>query len=305
MNAKKAKTVRKLTASFFLFLILRVVEELYIIPRLYNTMGLVSCIGGLFILLLYIRLDNKPLETIGMLFSKHKFGKGLGIAAVLNAVPTLIVYPLAYLYFNDRHPNLAIYYDQTENAYSLAGTKTFLFWVLFGLFISLVHALFYEMAFRGLLLTLAARSFPFAAVNFMQAGLYTFWYLIPVLRIVLYAGGSYARKQLVALVLFLLVYEMLTALKEGRESENNCAYNYPSVAMGSIWVCIFDHVAFTYIFDMLHIQHDGNALSADYTGYVVMLAYQAIAMLLTAVYYKKKIEKIQDQQRSSYLRQKA
>ena len=295
MNAKKAKTVRKLTASFFLFLILRVVEELYIIPRLYNTMGLVSCIGSLFILLLYIRLDNKPLETIGMLFSKHKFGKGLGIAAVLNAVPTLIVYPLAYLYFNDRHPNLAIYYDQTENAYSLAGTKTFLFWVLFGLFVSLVHALFYEMAFRGLLLTLAARSFPFAAVNFMQAGLYTFWYLIPVLRIVLYAGGSYARKQLVALVLFLLVYEMLTALKLGMLRR----------ATGSIWVCIFDHVAFTYIFDMLHIQHDGNALSADYTGYVVMLAYQAIAMLLTAVYYKKKIEKIQDQQRSSYLRQKA
>lgn len=295
MNAKKAKTVRKLTASFFLFLILRVVEELYIIPRLYNTMGLVSCIGGLFILLLYIRLDNKPLETIGMLFSKHKFGKGLGIAAVLNAVPTLIVYPLAYLYFNDRHPNLAIYYDQTENAYSLAGTKTFLFWVLFGLFVSLVHALFYEMAFRGLLLTLAARSFPFAAVNFMQAGLYTFWYLIPVLRIVLYAGGSYARKQLVVLVLFLLVYEMLTALKLGMLRR----------ATGSIWVCIFDHVAFTYIFDMLHIQHDGNALSADYTGYVVMLAYQAIAMLLTAVYYKKKIEKIQDQKRSSYLRQKA
>ena len=295
MNAKKAKTVRKLTASFFLFLILRVVEELYIIPRLYNTMGLVSCIGGLFILLLYIRLDNKPLETIGMLFSKHKFGKGLGIAAVLNAVSTLIVYPLAYLYFNDRHPNLAIYYDQTENAYSLAGTKTFLFWVLFGLFISLVHALFYEMAFRGLLLTLAARSFPFAAVNFMQAGLYTFWYLIPVLRIVLYAGGSYARKQLVTLVLFLLAYEMITALKLGMLRR----------ATGSIWVCIFDHVAFTYIFDMLHIQHDGNALSADYTGYVVMLAYQAIAMLLTAVYYKKKIEKIQDQQRSSYLRQKA
>ena len=64
MNAKKAKTVRKLTASFFLFLILRLVEELYIIPMLYNTMGLVSCIGGLLILI--------PIAMLGAAFALLK-----------------------------------------------------------------------------------------------------------------------------------------------------------------------------------------------------------------------------------------
>lgn len=295
MDAKKAKTVRKLTASFFLFLILRLVEELYIIPQLYNTMGLVSCIGGLLILLVYIRLDNKPLEVIGMLFSKHKAHKGLAIAAVINAVPTVIVYGLMYLKFKGNHVNLAIYYDEVENAYSVAGTKMFLFWAAFGLLVCVLHAFFYEMAFRGLLLTLAAKSFPFDAVNFMQAGLYTFWYLIPILRLVIYARGTYGIKQIIILLLFMLVYEMLTALKLGMLRR----------ATGSIWVCIFDHIAFSYILDMLHIQHDAHTLSTSYTGYIIMLAYQAISMILTAVYYKKKLEKLHEKKRSSYLQHKA
>ena len=294
MNAKKAKTVRKLTASFFLFLILRLVEELYIIPNLYDTMGLVSCIGGLLILMVYIRLDNKPLEVIGMLFSKHKTKKGLLIAVVINAVPALIVYPLIYLSLRNQYPNLAIYYDKVANAYSVGGPKQFVMWALLGLLISVAHAFFYEMAFRGLLLTLASKSFPFGAVNVMQAGLYTFWYLIPVLRILIYAGGTYRTKQIVILVLFLLVYEMVTALKLGMLRR----------ATGSIWVCIFDHIAFTYIFDMLHIQHDSRTLGADYTSYIIMLAYQLIAMILTAVYYKEKRAKIQDERRSNYLKQK-
>lgn len=284
MDNTQRKTMRKTVGAFLLFLILKVVEELVIIPKV-DTMGLISCIGGLLILFIYIRMDNKPLEVIGMLFSKHKFGKGLGLAFVLNLVPMVIVYGLEYRKYLalDGYAHLTVYYDEIGHSLSTVGIRMFLFWIVFGLFIALVHGVFYEMSFRGLLLTLASKSFPFGTVNLVQSVLYTFWYMFPVFRILLYYMNVYTKKQILTLALVLIVYEMITALKLGLLRRST----------GSIWVCIIDHMMFTYIMDMIHIQYTANAFTqTDYSMYTRMIAYQAISMVIAILYYSQKMKKI-------------
>ena len=72
MGAHTRKSLSRIIRCFLLFLALRLVEELLIIPRYADSKGLIACVGGLFILLFYIRFINKPLKKIGMVFSRHK-----------------------------------------------------------------------------------------------------------------------------------------------------------------------------------------------------------------------------------------
>ena len=286
MDAKKSKALRRIIQCFALFLALRVIEELLIIPR-FNTMGLISSVGGLIVLLVYIRFINKPLDEIGMLFSGHKVTKGLVIALLLNIIPALCVYFAEYrIYLLDGgYPRITIFYEQADRSYSAAGLRGFLLWTLAGLFIGILNALFYEISFRGLLITLGSRSLHFSAINLIQAALYTVWYLIPVARIALYnLGTSITVKRLLILLGVTLCYEMITGLKLG----------LLRFSTGAVWVCIFDHILFAFILDMVHMQYTtpGNNVLLDHRYYYRILAYQGIAMLITLVYYSYKKNKI-------------
>lgn len=291
MDAHKNKALSRIIQCFSFFLVLRVLEELVIIPRYVNTKGVVACIGGFAILLFYIRFINKPLEEIGMIFSGHKIRKGIILAFLFNLVPAALVYSIEYrrLASMGGHTTLSVFYDSVQHSYSAAGLGGFVLWASIGLAIALVHAFFYEMTFRGLLITLGSRSLHFWAINLIQAGLYTFWYLIPVVRVVLYYSGVYSPKRIVVLFCVTLVYEMFTAIKLGLLRSST----------GSVWVCIFDHIAFAYIIDMIHVQYTAQDMTVllDNNYYTRIIAYQAVALLLTFVYYVYKKNKITEMQR--------
>lgn len=284
MKAKKAKAVSRIVQCFSFFLILHLAEELFIVPKLYNTKGIVGCIGGFLILLIYIRFINKPLEQIGMIFSGHKIRKGILLAALFNLVPTVIVYAWEYYQhtLNGEHTAISVFYDSVDHAYSVAGLRGFIIWALIGLAIAVVHAFFYEMTFRGLLITLGSRSMRFAAINTIQTALYTVWFLIPVLRLILYYSDRIALREILRVFIALLIYESLAAVKLGLLRR----------ATGSVWACIFDHIAFAYILDMIHVQTtDANmrvALDSNYYTYII--TYQAVALVMVFIYYviKKK-----------------
>ena len=292
MDANKNKTLRRMIQCFSLFLALRVIEELLIIPR-FNTMGLISCLGGLIVLLIYVRFINKPLDEIGMLFSGHKIGKGVLIAFLLNLIPAAAVYFAEYriLLARGGYPRITIFYEEASRSYSAAGMRAFLLWTFAGLMIGIVNALFYEISFRGLLITLGSRSLHFGTINWIQAGLYTIWYLIPVLRIAIYnLGTAVTVQRLLILLGVTLCYELLTGLKLG----------LLRFSTGAVWVCIFDHILFAFILDMVHMQYTSTSGSVllDSRYYFRILAYQAIAFVITAVYYaykKKKIHAIQQE----------
>lgn len=293
MDMNKNKALRRMIQCFSLFLALRVIEELIIIPR-FNTMGLISCLGGLIVLLIYVRFINKPLDEIGMLFSGHKVAKGILISVLLNVIPAVSVYYAEYrtLMADGGYARVTIFYEQASRSYSAAGMRTFLLWTLAGLLIGIVNALFYEISFRGLLITLGSRSLHFSAINWIQTGLYTVWYLIPVVRIAIYnLGDEITVKRLLILLGVTLCYEMITGLKLG----------LLRFSTGAVWVCIFDHIVFAFILDMVHMQYTDLAgtVYLDSRYYFRILAYQAVAFVITFIYYsykKKKILAIQQEQ---------
>ena len=289
MDAGTRKSMTRITQCFFLFLVLRLVEELLIIPR-YNTYGLIACLGGFVILLFYIRFINKPLEQIGMIFSAHKIRKGILLAALFNLVPAVIVYVWEFYKHssNGEHTVIRVFYESTDNAYSVAGSSGFIRGALIGLVIAVVHAFFYEMTFRGLLITLGSRSMRFASINTIQTALYTFWFLIPVLRMILFYRDRVTWREILSVFIALLIYESLTAVKLGLLGS----------ATGSVWACIFDHIAFAYILDMVHVQTtDANMkVQIDGSYYVYIIAYQVIALLMVYIYYVIKKKKIKENQ---------
>ena len=297
MEVHQKKALSRIIQCFSLFLVLRLVEELFIIPRYLNTKGVVACLGGFAVLLFYIRFINKPLEEIGMIFSGHKIRKGIILAAVFNIVPAVIVYFIEYrrLSASGGHTVLSMFYDSAQHSYSAAGLGGFVLWASIGLAIALLHAFFYEMTFRGLLITLGSRSLHFWAINTIQAALYTFWYLIPVVRVVLYYSGVYSTKRIIVLFIVTLIYEMITAVKLGMLRSST----------GAVWVCIFDHIAFAYIIDMIHVQHTAvnMTVSLDAHYYVRIIAYQVIALLMTSVYFVVKRNKIKEMQRVMQMEQ--
>ena len=297
MEVHQNKALSRIIQCFSFFLVLRILEELFIIPRYYNTKGVVACIGGFAILLFYIRFINKPLEEIGMIFSGHKIRKGIIIAGLFNLVPALIVFTVEYRRFASMpgHTVLSMFYDSVQHSYSAAGLGGFLLWAAIGLAVAVIHGFFYEMTFRGLLVTLGSRSLHFWAINAIQAGLYTFWYLIPVVRVVLYYSGAYSTKRILILFFVTLIYEMITALKLGMLRAST----------GSVWVCIFDHIAFAYILDMIHVQYTTQSMVVQLDGnyYVRIIAYQVIAMLMTFVYFVYRKNKIKEIQRVMQMEQ--
>ena len=279
MEAVQQKTVRKTIYAFLMFMVARLFEELIVIPHFgLDTKGLVSCVLGIVILLVYIRFDNKALDEIGLLFSARKVGKGIGFALLLNAAITVVVFGVQYLYMlkKDGYTVLTLYYDDTEHAYS-GGLKAFLFWALFGLVVAIFHAVFYELSFRGLFLTIGQRSLSFSVVNALQAGLYAVWYLIPILRVLINSPGAREWKWYVNIFLFMLIYEFITAFRLGMLRK----------ASGSLWVCIFDHIGFAFILDFVHVQFTGADAKAvnDPNQYVQLIAYQLLSLAVCFVYY--------------------
>ncbi len=296
MDLEQKKTLRRLIGCFALFLILRLVEELVVIPKYVDSKGVVACLGGIVVLLFYIRFVNKPLEDIGMIFSGHKIRKAIGMTAILNIIPAVLVFAGEYLIYSrkDGYAHLSVYYESVDRSYSRGGLQGLLIGIGICLALAVLHGFFYEMAFRGLLITLGSRSLPFNAVNAIQAGLYTFWYLIPVVRLLLFAPeGLYSAERMIRLVLFTLAYEMITAVKLGMLRN----------ASGSVWVCIFDHIAFAFILDMLHLQFSSSVgvLSTDMSYYGRLLAYQGISLFITYIYYAKKTKKVKEIQQKIQL----
>lgn len=302
MDARKNKTLRRLILSFALFLVLRVFEELLVMPRLLqnnpyaDTFGLIASFGGIIVLLVYIRYINKPLEEIGMIFSGHKVSKGILIAAICNLIPAAAAYLAEYRIYSNpgSYVKLTLFYRNANRAYSVLGTRDYIFWMFAGLAIIIITALFYEISFRGLLITLGSRSLRFPVVNLMQAGLYTVWFVLPVLRRILYQNLQIGSKAFLELLFVIIIYEMITGIKLG-------LLRYST---GSIWVCIFDHIAFGFIQDMVQIQYDNSSSNMLLHGSSFrVLAYQAIALVMVIVYYSYKKNKIRQIQRDHMLKQ--
>ena len=299
MENIQRKAVRKTIYAFLMFLVLRLLEELVIIPHLrISTKGLVSCVAGIVILLVYIRFDNKALDEIGLLFSARKVGKGLLFAFCLNLFVGAVVFALAYLHLHlsDGTARLNLYYEKPAYSYS-SGLRTFLLWMLFALVVAVFHAIFYELSFRGLLLSIGSRSLTFGTVNALQSALYAVWFFIPILRVLIYQTSAMDVKSYLKLAAFTIVYEFITAARLGLLRK----------ATGSLWVCIFDHIAFSFILDTVHLQYTSLTMQVndDPDYYVMLLGYQVLSLVICYIYSVQKGKAVRQKMQDAALKNEA
>ena len=286
MDSVKKKYSRRAFQLFFLLFILRLVEE-FAIANAVDTMGLLTCAGGFFLLLVYLRFINKALDEVGLLFMPRKVTKGFLMAIVLNAIPMVLVYSAEYLLLRNgsESTNFTVYYDNVSRAYSEVGLSAYIGWMAAGVFVSVIHAVFYEMSFRGVILSLTAKIYKFSTANFFQAILYTVWFMVPVARVALFNYSVYGLERIIRLAVFMLIYEMIVALKLGLIRNSS----------GSVWMCIFDHAAFSLITDSLHIQQSvGLSTFTDINIYQRLIAYQAISLVIAIIYSAVKRKKIKE-----------
>ena len=291
MEVANKKYRNRICHIFLMLIVLRFVEE-FAIANAVDTMGLLTCAGGFFVLLIYLRFINKSLDEIGLLFMPHKVKKGFLMAIVLNIIPAAVVYLSEYfaLKAQSESINFTIYYDNVSRAYSEVGLSAYIGWMAAGVFISAIHAVFYEMTFRGLILTLGTKTFTFRVANIVQSILYTVWFMVPVARVVLFNLSAYGVDRIIRLAVFMLVYQMIVSLKLGMLTK----------ASGSVWICLFDHVAFAFITDSLHIQQSvGTATFTDHSVYERLIAYQAISLVIAIIYSIVKTKRIKNAQLNS------
>lgn len=284
---------------FTFFFIVRFIEEFIIVPKSpFSTHSMVACIAGIAVLMIYLKMENKPFEKIGLIFSRHKIKKGFLTAVLLNIVPFAVVYPLTYLYLKNSYAYVrpTLYFDSAKYCYS-NGAKAFVLLLLAGLVVSVFHAVFYELTFRGLLMQLCSKTFSFAKTNLIQAALYTFWFLISAARVAALSNGAYTSKDIVVLIGFFIVYEFMIAVKLGL-----CRHG-----SGALWVCLFDHMAFSFIGDVVHFQISTAAgqLVSGYSSYGLLIAYQAISFLIALIYYIKKMKTVKNTRREAAVRRHA
>ena len=239
MDLMKIKYSGRMLFIFMMLFFLRFVEE-FAIANAIDTMGLMTCAGGFFILLIYLRFINKSLDEVGLLFMPRKVKKGFLMAIILNVIPTAIVYLSEYLVLKaqSQSVNFTVYYDNVSRAFSEVGASAYIGWMAAGIFVSAIHAVFYEMTFRGVILTLGTKAYPFRTANFIQALLYTIWFFVPVARVALFNLGTYGAGRIIRLAVFMLIYEMLVALKLGMLHKSS----------GSVWICLFDQIITLVVF---------------------------------------------------------
>lgn len=297
MTITEKKNMARVINCFAIFFVLRFVEEFFILPKLsFNTHSMFACTVGIVVLFIYLWSENKSFEGIGLIFSRRKIKKGFLNAVLLNIIPLVTVYPLAYLLLKSKYAYVraTLYFDSPRHSFS-GGLKPFLLLIAAALVVAVVHAIFYELTFRGLLMRLCSKTFDFAKTNIIQASLYTLWFIISAVRVAVFSENSL--KSIAALFGFFLVYEFMVAIKLGL-----CKY-----ASGALWICLFDHMAFCFIGDVLHFQ--ASALNGRIAGggheYLVLVAYQAVSLLIAFIYFSKRKKKIKKSRQEAASRQRS
>ena len=281
MTKPAYKNVIRVANCFTIFLIIKILEDFLIVPKLgINIHGAFSCVVGFVAMLVYMRIYSKSFEDIGLWFSRRKVKKGVLVALLINVIAIVAVYPIEYLYRRSQGFTVVVtaYYEKASNSFS-SGSTRFLIYICIAVAVSVIHALFYELAFRGLFMRLCTRTFSFSVTNILQASLYTIWFCISFLRVV--AGGSSLNVySMVMLLLFILVYEFTISIKLGLLKR----------ASGSLWLCIFDHLIFGFVTDVIHFQcysPAGNLIEEN--SYLRLIAYAFISLFVSYIYYNKRL----------------
>ncbi|MCR5485039.1 MAG: hypothetical protein K6F09_05540 [Clostridiales bacterium] len=280
MNKTAQRALFHLFNCFAILLIVRIIEEFLLVGILGDTHSIIVCVFGIIFVFAYLRVKLKPIEKIGLIVTRHKITKGFVLAVLINVIPFVLINGFIYFYYKSLGCSVspAVFFDTAARSRDAAGTSVFLMWLLFALAVAVLHAVFYEISFRGLLIHFGNYGLSYTKTNLLQSGLYTLWFLIPLLKSI----TSTSKSNFIFLFVFFILYEFITAYKLGL-----CRF-----ATGALWLPIFDHLAFGYYCDCFRLQvstAEGTLLNNQLDfRFLPLLIYQVVSFIIVFIYYLNK-----------------
>lgn len=276
--------------TFLIFVVIRIIENIFrMLPNSrINTRNMVGAILGLGILTIILYVTGKTNESIGIVLNKYKILKGLVVSWFVSITPILVglIFDLMSMkLLSLRSPEGGYNIDFSVYAY---GTRfsggsfgTYLSRIALCAFITLLAALFYEMLFRGYLLSQSRRIMPFYAANLFQGTLYGLWCaIIPILGALVgiasiaSMGTTYAVK----LILLYFLHGLLGGL----------AYGLCVKASGAIWLSMFSNFILAFSMNIIHTTSDSGMGLFEMRRCVVTDACFLVFAFIFYAYKKKK-----------------
>ncbi|MGN0636283.1 MAG: hypothetical protein ACI4I5_08680 [Acutalibacteraceae bacterium] len=253
-----------------------------------NSFGVLTCAVGLAALVGLSLYSSRTAKKLGLATRGHdllvNFFRAAWICAGSIAV-VLLAEEAVFLLKGNRglffNPTFEIGYSTAAaSSVEKAGIKTFLVWAGVGIVISLVRALFFEIAFRGYCLSLNA-SETYASGNKRQAIYFTIMASAPtVYGVVQGMVNEPAQHRSIAVAVLAILASWLNLYL--------LAYRHGKLryATGSVWVCIFSYWAFDYFNSMFKAF---QTLPEPLTYYALIfrsLMVQIVAFVLTEIYLR-------------------
>ncbi len=279
MSNPKARTLPDVFSMFFIMCAVYGID-LFLFKTDLTILGtsLFAWIMGFALLVMYIRGARTSRKLLGISFRNEKILAGVLYGAVFSVVPIVAVILAEFIYFSSLSPiTLDISFVSPNLIYS---DDVSLATVAIVYAVSILAAsAFKEFFFRGFMLRTLRKNMSFAKANLLQSAMYLSFTVVLILRNFLYnIYDENAKRRVLLIVAFCAVNEMLSGIKRGMMTR----------VSGATYIALVDSYIYTFFSTCLMI-------TESYTAWMFMphmLAIQVLSFLLTLVYYKISMKKI-------------
>ncbi|MCR4614603.1 MAG: hypothetical protein K5756_00440 [Clostridiales bacterium] len=269
---------------FVLVFALRILEEVFlIIPTTRpDTKYAISSVVGVVLFFALLKLRGITNTRIGLNVPLLKLRKSFLIAVLISAISIFAGYmfDLICLKFTDNSMliDLGFYYDK----YSIGeyGVKLFAVAMMVCVFVSAASAVEVEGMFRGLITRTGRAVLPFGIVNVIQAILYSLFYSVHPIVLLIMGRRSFDMYMVRALLLYFALGFIL-----------GIAMGLLRRADGSLWLSIFTYFLISFLSSVLKTFSAENNRTLEMFRGRRLLAIYIAALILAFIYYRIRMKK--------------
>ncbi|MBR6531146.1 MAG: CPBP family intramembrane metalloprotease [Clostridia bacterium] len=246
------------------------------------------------VLVLYIWASKDSAKILGVSKKKEKFTAGVLYGVIFSVIPLFLVTAAECVYYgltdltaiklNFSPPSLN-YVRSEENLTPVIAVAIYAFTTFFA-------SAFKEFFFRGFLLKKLKKVMDFSRANILQSVLYMSFTMALLLRNLINGYYDETTTRLgVFIITFYIIHETLAGIKWGLMTR----------VSGSTYIATVDHFLYVFLSNSIFITNR----YVTWSFMTHMLAIQVISLLMTLVYYKWSMKKINAKKERKRAREEA
>lgn len=284
MSNPKGRTIPDTITMYLIILVLYCLDAFFIMSdRSVLGDAFYSRVAGLVVLSGYIWINKDSIKTLGISTKKKKLLAGGIYGTLFTVIPLFIVIASEAIYFSITDitaldlkfspPSMSFVHDIANLTPAAA--------ILIYFFTSFVQAAFKEFAFRGYILKKLKKVLKFKTANILQAVLYMFMTIPMLLRNWIMGYYDEATSSLIVFIIFFyIIHETLAGIKWGLLTR----------VSGSTNIAVVDHFLFVFLSNSIYI----TDRYVTWSFMTHMLAIQVLSFILTVIYYKENMKKLEE-----------